>query len=280
VVDVPSRTYPHGVTCWIDTAQPDVTEAMGFYGALFGWSFEDAAPPDAPIRYVIATLGGRDVGALTGPAEGPATWSTYVAVDDCDAATERLRELGADVLVGPADAGPEGRAGRSATVADPEGVPIRLWQPRRRRGVQAVNEPGAWNFSDLHTTDPAAAADFYTAAFGWRIVDQSWGTAIQVPGYGDHLEATVDPEIRIRQASVPEGFEDVIGAVARVADGEQPHWHVTFTVADRDESADAVERLGGAVLSTAVDDWTRTALVRDPGGAEFTVSQFAPKEWG
>jgi predicted enzyme related to lactoylglutathione lyase len=277
VADVPPRTYPHGVTCWIDTAQPDVTEATGFYGALFGWSFEDAAPPDAPVRYVIAQLAGRDVAALTGLAEGPAAWNTYVAVDDCEAAAETLRKLGGRVLTGPADAGPDGRAGRSATVADPEGVPIGLWQPRLRLGVQAANEPGAWNFSDLHTTDPAAAGSYYAAAFGWRIVDQGWGIAIQVPGYGDHLEATVDPDIRARQAGAPEGFEDVIGGIARVAEGERPHWHVSFTVADRDESAAAVERLGGAVLSSAENDWTRTALVRDPGGAEFTISQFAPK---
>jgi predicted enzyme related to lactoylglutathione lyase len=209
VVDVP-RTYPHGVTCWIETLQPDVAAAAEFYGGLFGWWFEDAAPPEAPVRYVIAALGGRDVAAVTGPAEGAATWTTYVAVDDCDAAVETLRKLGASVLAGPADAGPGGRAGRSATVVDPEGVPIGLWQPGERLGAQAVNEPGAWNFSDLHTADPAAAGSFYAAGFGWRIVDQGWATAIQVPGYGDHLEATVDPDIRTRQAIAPEGFEDVI----------------------------------------------------------------------
>ena len=275
-----ARTYPHGVTCWVDTAQPDVDAALEFYGGLFGWEFEEAAPPDAPVRYVIASLGGRDVAALTGPGDGTAIWNTYVAVDDCDATADKLKGLGGTVVAPPADAGPEGRAGRSATVADPEGVPICLWQPRERLGVQAANEPGAWNFSDLHTADTAAAAEFYAAAFGWRAVDQGWGTAIQVPGYGDHLEATVDPDIRTRQASAPEGFEDVIGAIAPVKAGEQPHWHVTFTVADRDESVAAVERLGGSVVTSAEDDWTRSALVRDPGGAEFTVSQFAPKEWG
>ena len=101
-----------------------------------------------------------------------------------------------------------------------------------------------------------------------------------MPGYGDHLESTVDPDIRTRQASAPEGFEDVIGGMAPLTAGERPHWHVTFTVADRDQAVAAVERLGGAMLSSAEDDWTRNALVRDPGGAEFTVSQFAPKDWG
>ena len=68
----------------------------------------------------------------------------------------------------------------------------------------------------------------------------------------------------------------MIGGLAPTDDGEAPHWHVTFTVADRDEAVASVERLGGTVLRTADDDWTRNALVSDPAGARFTVSQFAP----
>ena len=38
-----------------------------------------------------------------------------------------------------------------------------------------------------------------------------FATMIQVPGYGDHLAATVDPDIHERQATAPPGFADVIG---------------------------------------------------------------------
>ena len=38
-----ARTYPHGVTCWVDTAQQDVDTAIQFYGGLFGWEFVEAA---------------------------------------------------------------------------------------------------------------------------------------------------------------------------------------------------------------------------------------------
>ena len=261
------RTYPAGVTCWINTDQPDVDAAIEFYGGLFGWTFDDATPPDSPHRYVIAQLHGREVAAIAGPrepGEREAGWNTYVAVDDADAAAARLVSLGAAVVSPPADAGPSGRA---ATLTDPEGVELRLWQPRTRLGVQATNEPGSWNFSDLHSGDVTAAADFYVKGFGWSIND---------PGYGDHLEATSDPDIRSRQSAAPEGFEDVIGGLAPTDDGEAPHWHVTFTVADRDEAVASVERLGGTVLRTGEDDWTRNALVGDPAGARFTVSQFAP----
>lgn len=268
-----ARTYPAGVTSWIETRQPDVDAATAFYGGLFGWEFEDVLLPGADGRYVIATLDGLDVASLTSAAEGVGSWETYVAVDDADAAAARLVTLGASEVEPVRDAGP---AGRSAGFLDPQGAPFSLWQAGRRLGAQVTNSPGAWNFSDLHTSDPSAAQRFYTEAFGWRVVDQGWGSAIQVPGYGDHLEATVDPDIRQRQAFAPDGFEDVIGGLARAAEGEPPHWHVTFTVGDRDVAVGAVERLGGQVLRSGEDDWTRHALVRDPGGATFTASQFSP----
>ena len=56
--------YPPGVPCWVDTAQPDPEAAAAFYGGLFGWEFEDRMPADAPGRYLVAQLRGRDVAAV------------------------------------------------------------------------------------------------------------------------------------------------------------------------------------------------------------------------
>jgi predicted enzyme related to lactoylglutathione lyase len=271
-----ARTFPHGVTSWVDVELPDVDAGIAFYSALFGWTFADATPPDAPFRYVIAQLGGRDVAAIGGPSSGPARWNTYMAVDDADDAAARFVGAGATLVSGPLDAGP---GGRTATLLDPEGAAFRLWQARRRLGVQVANEPGAWNFSHLHAADPAAARDFYGPVLGWTFGDSGFAGSVSVPGYGDHLEATVDPDIRTRQAHAPDGFADVVAAFVPLAEGETPHWQVIFSVADRDASAAAVESLGGAVVSTADDQWVRTAVVRDPQGAELVVSQFAPQDW-
>jgi predicted enzyme related to lactoylglutathione lyase len=272
---VTDRTYPQGVPCWIDTEQSDVDAATRFYGDLFGWTFQDMMPPDAPARYVIAKLHDRDVGAIAGPVAGDAQWNTYVAVDEADAATERLVELGATVRSPPADGG---EGGRGAVLTDPEGIEFRIWQARRRLGAQVVNEPGSWNFSDLHTADAAAAKTFYESAFGWSVEDLGFATLIRRPGYGDHLEATVDPDIRSRQEGVtaPPGFEDAVAWVAPLGPGERPHWHVSFAIADRDQAAADAERLGAQVLTQDDTQWTRTALVRDPQGAQFTLSQFTP----
>ncbi|MEJ7772083.1 MAG: VOC family protein [Geodermatophilaceae bacterium] len=131
--------------------------------------------------------------AIAGPWEGAAAWNTYVAVDDADATVQRLVSARATVRSAPADAG---EGGRGAVLTDPEGVEFRIWQARRRLGAQVVNEPGAWNLSDLHTADSSAAIAFYELAFGWQVDDLEFATMIRRPGYGDHLEATIDPDIR------------------------------------------------------------------------------------
>jgi predicted enzyme related to lactoylglutathione lyase len=61
-----------------------------------------------------------------------------------------------------------------------------------------------------------------------------------------------------------------------VAEGHPERWQVSFTIADRDASAALVEDLGGTVVETEDSEWTKTATVRDPHGAEFVLSQFTP----
>jgi predicted enzyme related to lactoylglutathione lyase len=272
------RRYPHGVTCWVDTEQPDLEAASRFYEGLFGWTFTNAMPPDAPASYLIATLDGSDVAALASATSDRVAWNTYVAVDDAEVTAALVPTLGGVVTSEPQDAGPGGRA---ATCTDPSGAEFRLWQARKRLGAQLVNSPNAWNFSDLFTPDRATAVPFYAALFGWVAVEMEHGagTMLQVPGYGDHLAATVDPDIYQRQASAPAGFADVIGGLVDIKSTAAAHWQVTFTVADRDDSAALAEQLGATVLTSADQLWTKSALLRDPQGAEFTVSQFTPPDW-
>jgi len=273
------RTYPDGVPSWIDTEQPDPRAAQDFYARLLGWEFATVSPPGVP-EYAVATLGGRDVCGMAATGEIPATegtsarWNTYIAVDDADATAAKVRMAGGEVIAEPIDVG---QAGRWAICRDPAAAVFRLWQARNRLGSQVVNDAGSWNFSDLHTDQPETAR-FYSEVFGWRFEDLGFATLVRRPGYGDHLEATVDPDIRKRQAAVtaPPGFEDAIAWVAELEPGWAPHWHVTISVADRDAAASTAQELGAEVLSTADTQWTRTALVRDPQGAVFTASQFTP----
>lgn len=273
------RTYPAGVPCWVDTDQQDVPAAQDFYGRLFGWTFENVLPDDVQEDYLIATLDGRDVAAISSAKTGQEiAWNTYVAVDDADATAAAVSSGGGTVTGGPVDAGP---GGRQAACTDPRGAHFKLWQPRRRLGAQSVNVPGTGNFSDLQTTDPQAAASFYGPLFGWEFDDAGFATMIRRPGYADHLAATVDPGILERHAATgtPPGFSDAIGWVGQLSDEQQPeHWQVTFAVANRDESVALAEKLGAAVVSSEDTMWAKTALIQDPQGARLVLSEFSPPE--
>ncbi|MEV0672523.1 VOC family protein [Mycobacterium sp. NPDC050441] len=272
-----SRTYPPGVPCWVDTDQQDVAAAQDFYGRLFGWTFEDVLPDDTEESYLIATLDGQDVAAIASAQTGDEiTWNTYVAVADADTTATAVTAAGGTVTSSPVDAGP---GGRQAGCVDPRGAHFKLWQPRRRPGAQLVNVPGTWNFSNLQTTDPQAAAAFYSPLFGWELDGAGFATMIRRPGYGDHLAATVDPGIKERHATAgtPPGFSDAVGWTGQLPDEQQPeHWQVVFAVANRDEAAGLAEKLGAAVVSSADTEWTNTALIQDPQGARLVLSQFIP----
>ena len=273
------RTYPAGVTSWIDVEQPDVDAAADFYRGLLGWDVVETTDPGAPARYLIATLDGQEVAGLGSPAPGKPRWNTYVAVDDADTASSRVVAAGGRLVDGPTSVGP---SGRTATCTDPQGLEIRLWEAGRLLGAQLTNAPGAWNFSNLHTADRAAAERFYGDVFGWSFDDLGFAVMIRVPGYGDHLAATTDPGIHERQSGVgvPPGFADAIGWVAEPTDAITPQWHVTITVDDRDAVAARAESLGATILSAGDSDWTHDAVVRDPQGAVFTASQFDPSGTG
>lgn len=272
------RTYPQGVPSWVDVETGDIETTTAFYGGLLGWTFTEATPPDAEFRYLIAQLDGQDVAGVGGPVssapDSPAPgWNTYIAVDDAEDAAARIEAAGGAVVRGPADGGP---GGVSVIAADPAGVQFRLWQARRRLGAQVANVPGAWNFSELRAADPSVVAPFYTEVFGWELQDAGATTLLRQPGYGAHLRDTIDPGIYERQAAIGDdgSFADAIAWMGPAGDGERPHWHVRFTITDRDAAAAVTERLGGTVRGRHDTDWTREATIADPHGAEFTISQF------
>jgi len=264
--------YIPGVPCWVDTTQPDPEAAVAFYGALFGWQFEDVMPPESPARYFVARLGGGDVAAVTTQPEGGQTaWNTYIWVADADETAAKVREAGGRVLSEPMDVG---EAGRMAVCADPAGAAFSIWQPNRHRGATVVNEPGSVNFNDLHTNDAEGARAFYGAVFGWELLN---GGMWALPAYGDFLEErNPGTRERVAQFGGPSRFEEVVATLLRI-DGPA-RWGVTFAVEDADATAARAAELGGTVLIAPVDaPWVRTTVIADPQGATFTASKFVPE---
>jgi hypothetical protein len=279
------ESYPPGVPCWVDTAQPDPEAAASFYSGLFGWDFEDRMPPGSPGRYLVAKLRGRDVAAVGSPPEGmpPApVWMSYVSVASADEAAARAEEAGGTALMEPFDVP---GAGRMAALADPEGAAFCAWEAKGTIGAQLVNEPGTWNSSELHTRDLGRAEEFYGAVFGWVAATVDLGeidfSFWRLPGYGDHL-AERDPELRERMAAqhVPPGFEDAVAWIVPASGSDEtppPHWSITFAVDDADAVAARAAELGGTVLVPPFDaPYVRMTVLRDPQGATFTASKYVP----
>ena len=279
--------YPPGVPCWVDLIQPELDDTIAFYGGLFDWTFQVRTPEDAPLRYAYAFLDGLVVAGVGGPPIGDATptgWTTYVWVGSADETAAAVKANGGRVLAPPVDIP---HSGRAAVCADPDGAVFGLWQAAENRGAQLVNAPGSWNFSEHHTPDPDAAERYYGAVFGW-VCDAFENGAGQkagiwrLPGYGDFL-AERDPEIRERQEAdqAPEGFADAVALVQPPVTGGRAdavaHWSVTFAVADADAAFARATGLGATVITPLFDtDYTRMAVVEDPQGDAFTLSQYRP----
>lgn len=119
-----------GTVGWNELGTRDPAAAKRFYGAIFGWSY-DEEPSDRVGTYTIAKVdeamvaGMIDLNALEMPPEVPANWLVYFIVDDADAALDRIRSGGGSVMNGPIDIPP----GRFAVVADPFGAAFAVMQP-------------------------------------------------------------------------------------------------------------------------------------------------------
>jgi uncharacterized protein len=241
--------YPSGTFCWIELGTGDLPGVRDFYAGLFGWELIDPMPGR---EYAFCMLGGRLVTALNGkaPADGRTTWSSYVSVDDLDATVATATRLGATVVNEPTDI--DG-SGRLAALKDPTGAVFWLWQPGTDVGARIVNEVGTWGWNELVTADLDAAVAFYGTLFGWDVQ--------QAPG-------------PIKRAGFTLG-DLLVGGVHEATPGEDaPRWLVAFRVEGADASVARAQELGGSVVMPPMDvPVGRFAIVADPGGAAFTLTE-------
>ena len=101
---------------------PDLAAALSFYRDLLGATVSYEFPgPDGEPGYVGLELGtahlgiGRDPAATSGQSGRFGLW---VYADDCDAAVERLRAAGVQIVEEPTD---QSWGERVARVVDPDG---------------------------------------------------------------------------------------------------------------------------------------------------------------
>jgi predicted enzyme related to lactoylglutathione lyase len=247
--------WPHGTPSWVHVMVDDADAARAFYTALFGWT-ADPGPPEYG-GYATCLLEGLPVAGLSPKPEGwagPNAWSTYLAVDDADAAVARAGDAGGTTVVEPMTVG---SLGRMAFGADPSGAVYGIWQAMEHTGVQIYNEPGSLVWNELMTRDYEAARAFYAAVFGYGYEDM-----------GDGENFTYSTVAR------PDGHIVAgIGALDRNMPPEVPsRWVTYFGVADTDAAAARAQELGATLEMAPFDSqFGRIAVVRAPQGETFSL---------
>ena len=111
---------------WSELVTTDIEKSKTFYGAVFGWGSETHGE-GSPGAYTEWKIGDRSVGGMMlkppmMPAEVPPHWGVYFSVDGTEAAMDKVKELGGQVLMGPMDVEP----GKFAVVQDPQGATFNI----------------------------------------------------------------------------------------------------------------------------------------------------------
>src|SRR4051794_31745549 len=134
-------SYPHGTFSWVENSTTDPEGAKSFYASVLGWEYDDSPVGDGVV-YSMAKVGDSYVGAVSPQMQDerdhgvPSRWNNYVPVDDVDAVSERVPELGGQLLAPPFDVMDVGRM--TVLMAPSSGV-LCLWEPRRHIGAGLVN---------------------------------------------------------------------------------------------------------------------------------------------
>jgi uncharacterized protein len=118
--------------------------------------------------------------------------------------------------------------------------------------------PGTFSWTDLTTTDQAAAKEYYTQLFGWEAEDNPVGDGVyySMMRLGGKEVAAISPQPeQQREAGVP------------------PAWNSYITVESADEALQKAKQLGATIHASAFDvlDVGRMGVVQDPQGAFFLL---------
>ncbi len=120
----------HGQICWNELTTQDLSKAKEFYAELLGWKFEQSKAVE--LEYPEIKVSGESVGGMMQMTEEwkmpetgelmPSHWMTYIAVDDVDAAAQKVEQFGGKICVPPTDI----QVGRFAVINDPGGAVVSI----------------------------------------------------------------------------------------------------------------------------------------------------------
>jgi len=255
--------HASGTFSWPELSTSDQKAGVAFYRALFGWDLNDI-PMGPDGTYSMFLMRGKEVAAAAGQrpeerAQGvPSNWNSYVTVANVDETVKKAQSLGAKVFAPPFDVMD---AGRMAVLQDPTGAVFQVWQAGKSIGAKILNEPGALCWTELTTTDTAAAEKFYTQLFGW-VPKHSAPSSVM-----EYTEFSVGGTPSIGMMAKPKDMPAHIPS----------YWMPYFQVADLDASVAKAKEIGARVMvpPQEIPNTGRFAIVSDPQGAVFALFRSA-----
>ncbi len=245
----------HGSWCWFDLMTLDMGAAQAFYGAVVGWNV--AAFRDGYDMW--STAEGQTIGgSMRMPEElassgVPPHWLGYVQVDDIEASTAQVTELGGSVMHGVTEID---QVGRFSVVADPHGAVLALFQPAEPGPPNEEVAHGRVTWRELYSGDLASTWPFYEGLFGWVKTE-----AMEMGPMGTY-----------QMYSRP-GGPTLGGMMRRPPQTPASCWMFYFHVADLDGAVAQATAHGARVLNgpMEVPGGDRVATLADPQGAVFSL---------
>ena len=255
------KKHEPGMFSWADMPSLDVEKAQAFYTRLLG--LEATSTPMGPgMTYVVLNKKGKSCFAMYPVTEaemkergGQPYWLSYFTVEDADATSERMKELGGTVMHGPFDVF---TAGRMAVAMDPIGAIFAVWQPKEGIGAEVFGEPGALAWNELYTHNTETAAQFYGGLFGWS------PNRVNAADGGEYTEFQLNGKSAAGMMAIREEW------------GEMPaNWSVYFAVDDLDASLEVAKGLGAKQITPAmkVEGVGRFSFIQDPQGCYLSIIQ-------
>ncbi len=240
------KQWTPGRIVWRELLTKDVDKAKGYYGELFGWTFQEMPMPEG--SYTVAKLGETMVGGMMKlpMPDVPPNWMSYVSVEEVDAAVKAAKDGGGNVVMEPMDVADMMRL---AVVSDPSGAVIAMMH--NNGGDPPAPEqlgPGRFCWETVSTKDVDAAKLFYGKVFGWQTEAG--------PG---------DVEVFTRESGNPSGQV----ADIQKAQGMPPFWLTYVVVEKLDAARQKAEKLGGKIVQPKIEvaGVGTIALLQDPQGA-------------
>jgi hypothetical protein len=241
----------------MDLMTSDSRAAEDFYTQVADWGtdvWEGGAMP-----YTMFTAAERPIGGVMELPEeartqgAPNHWLAYVAVPDVEKTVARATQLGGQVLKEPT-AIPT--VGKFAVLADPQSAVFAVFTAEGDvPGHDGPPAQGEFSWHELATTNYEAAFEFYSDLFGWQKAEaMDMGDAGTYQMYG--------------RGEFPLG-----GMFNKPAELPFSAWLHYIRVADVNQAAEHVQRLGGQVLNgpMEVPGGDTIAQCVDPQGAAFAL---------